>query len=33
MDKITLNLLVANGKNSPDSNYYVVGDISELGNW
>lgn len=33
MDKITLTLFVANGKNSPDSNYYVIGDILELGDW
>jgi hypothetical protein len=33
MDKITLNLFVANGKNSLGSKYYVVGDIAELGNW
>ena len=33
MDKITLTLFVANGKNTPDPNYYVIGDILELGNW
>jgi|688.fasta_scaffold2830796_1 hypothetical protein len=33
MDKITLNLTVKKDKKSCDENYYVIGDIPELGSW
>jgi hypothetical protein len=33
MDKITLNLTVKKDKRCSDENYYVIGDIPELGRW